>query len=76
MKRLSLTSLLLGGLASLAAASRRFIEKDSSLVGVEKTYLRHGAHVHYRYRNRKTTTAAALKRAAKKRANMRARSKK
>lgn len=42
----------------------------------DKKYLKHGTCVAYRWPSRKTTTAAQLKRAAKKRASVRARSKK
>ena len=57
--------------AMVAAAKQRFAVRYE-----EKKYLKHGAHVTHRWPSRKTTTAAQLKRAAKKRANVRARSKK
>lgn len=72
---MKLTSLIAAAFASLALSSDRFFgkmarEADSG----SKRYLRHGTHVWYKHSTKKTTTAARLKREAKKRANIRARS--
>lgn len=67
-----LSSMIIAAMSAMVtAAERRFAVRYE-----EKQYLKHGAHVVYRWPSRKTTTAAQLKRAAKKRANVRARSKK
>ena len=57
--------------AMVAAAEQRFAARCG-----EKKYFKHGEHVAFRHPSRKTVSAAQLKRAAKKRANIRARSKK
>lgn len=72
MKHNKLTSLIINAMSAMVAAAQ--IQWDKRWE--DKKYLKHGAHVVYRWPSRKTTTAAQLKRAAKKRANVRARSKK
>lgn len=72
MKHNKLTSLIINAMSAMVAAAQiRWSEQRE-----DKKYLKHGTHVIYRWPSRKTTTAAQLKRAAKKRANIRARSKK
>lgn len=67
-----LSSMIVAAMSAMvAAAERRFMVRYE-----KKQFLEHGAHVTYRWPSHKTTTAAQLKRAAKKRANARARSKK
>lgn len=72
MKHNKLTSLIINAISAMVAAARIRWNTQRE----DKKYLKHGAHVAYRWPSRKTTTAAQLKRAAKKRANLRARSKK
>lgn len=72
MKSNKLTAMIISAMSAMAAASQARWDKQWA----DKKYLKHGAHVAYRWPSRKTTTAAQLKRAAKKRANVRARSKK
>ena len=72
MKHSKLTSLIINAMSAMVAAAQIRWDKQWE----DKKYLKHGAHVAYRWSSRKTTTAAQLKRAAKKRANIRARSKK
>ena len=72
MKHNKLTCLITNAMSAMAAAAQIRWDKQWE----DKKYLKHGAHVAYRRPSRKTTTAAQLKRAAKKRANARARSKK
>ncbi len=72
MKHNKLTSLIVTTMAAMvAAAEQRFAMRYG-----KKKYLKHGEHVAFRHPSRKTVSAAQLKRAAKKRANIRARSKK
>lgn len=67
-----LSSMIVAAMSAMvAAAERRFTARYE-----KKQFLEHGARITYRWPSRKTTTAAQLKRAAKKRANVRARSKK
>lgn len=70
MKHNKLTSLIINAMSAMVAAAQIRWNKQRE----DKKYLKHGAHVIYRWPSRKTTTAAQLKRAAKKRANVRARS--
>lgn len=63
MKHNKLTSLIINAMSAMVAAA-------------QTRWNKHGTHVTYRWPSRKTTTAAQLKRAAKKRASVRARSKK
>ena len=72
MKHNKLTSLIINAMSAMVAAAQIQWSKQWE----DKKYLKRGAHVTYRWPSRKTTTAAQLKRAAKKRANVRARSKK
>ena len=72
MKHNKLTSLIINAMSAMVAAAQIRWNKQCK----DKKYLKHGAHVAYRWPSRNTTTAAQLKRAAKKRANIRARSKK
>ena len=67
-----LSSMIIAAMSAMVAAAERRL----SVRYEKKQFLEHGAHVAYRWPSRKTTTAAQLKRAAKKRANIRARSKK
>lgn len=71
MKRNKLTSLIINAMSAMVAAPIRWNTQWE-----DKKYLKHGTYVAYRWPSRKTTTAAQLKRAAKKLANVRARSKK
>ena len=72
MKHNKLTYLIINAMSAMAAAAQ--IRWNTQWE--DKKYLKHGAHVAYRWPSRKTTSAAQLKRAAKKRANIRARSRK
>lgn len=72
---MKLTSMIAAALASLAASSKYYLSKMGR-EGAPRLnfYLRHGTHVWYKHSTKKTTTAARLKREAKKRGNIRARS--